>query len=264
MKISGIDISHPDKIIFPGQNITKADMIKYYDKIADRMLPHLKHRPLTLRRFPDGIVEDGFFQKHAQKYYPDFIERIMVETEKGKAEEIMCNNKKSLIYLADQGAVGFHIWPARQNDLHRPDKVVFDLDPAGTAGFGKVKEAASAVVDMLEEEGIDARPMTTGKSGMHIFYKIRVSKGFDEIRSAARETAQKLVEALPELFTLEMRINKRRDKIFLDCLRNAYGQTSICPFSLRPNEKRGSGHSDRMGRTRQARIGRPLQLRKYL
>ena len=239
MKISGIEISHPEKIIFPVQKITKADMAGYYDKMADRMLPYLKERPLTLRRFPNGIAQSGFFQKHAQDHYPDFIQRITVKTEDGKAEEIMCNNKKSLIYLVNQGTVSFHIWLARKNDLHRPDKVVIDLDPSGNADFKKVKKAARAVQEILAKKGTGPNLMTTGKRGIHIVYGSNASQEFDKVRTAVREIGEQLVEKYPDLFTLETRKDKRGNGIFFDYLRNAYGQTSICPFSLRPNESAG-------------------------
>ncbi|MDT7827573.1 non-homologous end-joining DNA ligase [Pricia sp. S334] len=239
MKISGIEISHPDKPLFPDKGITKADMVTYYHKISDRMLPFLKNRPLTLQRFPDGIDGEGFFQKHAQDYYPDFIERITIETEKGTSEQIICNSQKSLIYLANQGAISFHVWLSRKNDLHRPDKVVFDLDPSDATDFSKVKKAARIVGDELREEGIEARLMTTGKSGLHVFYGIKKADNFDEVRKATHKMAEKLVDRHPELLTLEMRKSKRGKKVFLDYLRNAYGQTAICPFSLRPTPKAG-------------------------
>lgn len=129
MKIEEIEISNPDKFIFPDNKITKLDMVKYYEKIADKMLPFLKDRPLTLQRFPDGIDEGGFFQKNASDYFPDFIETISIETEDGSNQQVIYNNKKTLIYLANQGTVTFHVWLAKKDDLYKPDKVVFDLDP---------------------------------------------------------------------------------------------------------------------------------------
>lgn len=151
----------------------------------------------------------------------------------------MCNNKKTLIYLANQGAVSFHTWLGRQNDLHRPDGVVIDLDPSGNADFIKVKKAARAVEGLLRKKGTDSKPMVTGKSGMHVSYAIGPSKDFDQVLTVVRETGERLVESHPHLFTLEMRKNKRGDKIFFDYLRNAYGQTSICLFSLRSNKSAG-------------------------
>lgn len=239
MKILGIEITHPDKIMFPDLKFTKGDMVQYYGKIAPHMLPYLLERPLTLQRFPGGITKGGFYQKHAQDYYPDFIDRITVETEDGKAEEIMCNNEETLVYLANQGTVSFHPWLSRQNDLHRPDKVVFDLDPSDGVPFAKIKKAAKLVGELLRTKGIDPNLMTTGKSGIHVYYGIKPTLDFDKVREDTRDLAEQLVSGHPELFTLEIRKNKRGDKIFLDYLRNAYAQTSVCPFSLRPTQQAG-------------------------
>ncbi len=239
MKIPGIEITHPDRIMFPDLKLTKWDMVQYYQKIATRMLPYLIERPLTLQRFPAGITKGGFYQKHAQDYYPDFIDRITVETEEGHAEEIMCNNKKSLVYLANQSTVSFHPWLSRQNDLHRPDKVVFDLDPSPGVHFEKVKQAAKIVGDFLRDKGMAPKPMTTGKSGIHVCYDLKPTNDFDQVRQGARDIAEQLVSGHPALFTMEMRKNKRGGKIFLDYLRNSYAQTAICPYSLRPNQQAG-------------------------
>jgi bifunctional non-homologous end joining protein LigD len=117
--------------------------------------------------------------------------------------------------------------------------VVFDLDPAGSADFTKVRKSAREVRDFLRRRGADPKVMTTGKSGLHVYYKIRASQDFDQIRSEVRESAEQIVQRFPDLFTLEMRKKKRGDKIFLDYLRNSYAQTSVCPFSLRPNKCAG-------------------------
>lgn len=238
MKISGIEISHPDKILFPEGKITKSDVARYYDKMAGHILPVLRNRPLTLERFPEGVQRQGFFQKHAQDYFPDFVERVTVKTKEGTVEEVMVNNRESLLYLVNQSAVTFHIWLSSKDHLEKPDKVIFDLDPS-EEDFGKLKRGARLLKDALEKKEIQPQLMTSGKRGLHVFYPIIPDKGFDEVRREAKGLAEKLVEAHPNLFTLEVRKNKRGDKIFLDTLRNAYGQTGVCPYSLRPNASAG-------------------------
>ena len=238
MKIEGITISNPGKMLFPEKGITKGDLVAYYDKIAQYMLPYLKNRPITLQRFPDGIHKPGFFQKHAQDYFPDYIERIDVKTKDGRAEEILINNKKSLIYLANQSAITFHTWLSSKGSLEFPDKVIFDLDPSDR-DFGKLKKGARLLKKALEDRGIHPSLITSGKKGLHIFYTIRPEKEFDLVRKEALELAESLVKASPGLFTLEIRKKKRGDRIFLDTLRNGYGQTGVCPFSLRPIESAG-------------------------
>lgn len=238
MKIEEIDISNPDKLIFPKQNLTKLDMITYYDKIADRMLPFLKDRPLTLQRFPDGIDKDGFYQKNAADYFPDFIERVSIETEDGINTQVICNTKKTLIYLANQGTITFHIWLAQKDKLNTPDKVVFDLDPPKDA-FKKLKKATQKIGEFLSGEGKDPQLMTTGKSGFHIWYYERRDKGFNKRREDVKDLAKTLGEHYPDLLTTAVRKDKRENNIFVDYLRNAYGQTSVCPYSLRPLDSAG-------------------------
>lgn len=238
MKIAGVEISNPDKIIYPKLKITKLTMVQYYYDIAEKMLPYLNDRPLTLQRFPDGISEKGFYQKNASDYFPDFIKTIKIPTEKGENKQIYCNTRKSLVYLANQGTISFHTWLAKRDQLNKPDKIVFDLDPSDNK-FTKVKEAAKIICQFLKEKDIDLNIMTTGQHGLHLWYKIRRTKDFDSIRKEIKKIADELAEAHPELLTTEIRKNKRGNRIFMDYLRNSYAQTAICPYSLRPNEQAG-------------------------
>ena len=131
MQIAGVEISNHDKVLFPKKKITKGTLVEYYERIAPLMLPYLKDRPLTLQRFPNGVTESGFYQKNASDYFPDFIQTVEVETEEGTNTQIICNDTKSLVYLANQGTIAFHIWLSRKDRMRQPDKVVFDLDPSG-------------------------------------------------------------------------------------------------------------------------------------
>jgi len=239
MEIAGVKISHADKIIFPEQEITKGEMVEYYEKISKHMLPHLKNRPLTLHRFPDGINEDSFHQKNVFDYFPDFVHRVEVPTESGEKTQFYCDSLESLIYFANQGTISFHTWLARKDRLNEPDKVVFDLDPPENADFGKVKDAAKSIEKFLRKKGKKPQLMTTGKSGLHIWYPVQRVKTFDERRDDIKVMAQELEKQYPNLLTTEVRIENRKEKIFLDYLRNAYGQTSVCPFSLRANTSAG-------------------------
>ena len=236
MKIAGVEISSPDKIIFPKYKITKLQMIRYYDEVADDMLPYMHNRPLTLHRFPDGVDEQGFYQKNAADYFPDFIKTVKVKTEEGSNIQIICNTKKSLVYLANQGTVAFHIWLSKKDKLYKPDKVVFDLDPSNNS-FEEVKEAAKLLGAYFRKKGKDPQVMVTGQSGIHVWYKIRRSQTFDQLREKVKQDATALENQYPKLFTTAVRKNKREGKIFLDYLRNSYAQTAVCPYSLRANEK---------------------------
>lgn len=232
MKIEGIEITHPQKVYFPDKGITKGKVVEYYYRIAPEMLPFLRNRPLTLQRFPDGIGKGGFYQKHAQDYFPDYITRIRVPTEKGTAEEIMVNDVRSLVYLANQGGITFHIWLSQKDRLDQPDKVVYDLDPSDS-DFSKVKKGARLLKDLLEKQGREPQLMTTGKRGLHVWYTLKPKRDYDTLRAEIRKTAEALVDRDPQLFTLEVRKEKRGNKVFIDTLRNSYAQTSVCPYSLR-------------------------------
>ncbi len=238
MKIEEVEISNPDKLIFPEEGITKLKLVEYYEKIADKILPYLEDRPLTLQRFPDGIDSDGFYQKKAADYFPDYIERISIDTEDGSITQVICNNKQSLIYLANQATITFHIWLSKKDELQKPDKVVFDLDPPKNS-FDQVKEAAEKIGDFLAKEGKEPKLMTTGKSGFHVWYPQRRDHDFDERRKEAKELAEKMVEKHPDLLTIATRKDNREGKIFVDYLRNSYAQTSVCPYSLRPTKTCG-------------------------
>ena len=238
MKITNVEISHPEKILFPQKKISKGQMAEYYESIAEKMLPYLKDRPLSLVRYPSGIKKQGFFQKNAADYFPHYIKRVEIETEDGINTQVICNNKKSLVYLANQNTVEFHIWLSKKDKLRKPDKVVFDLDPPKNS-FDRVKEGAGILKEYLSQKNFDPHLMTTGKNGLHVYYSIRRGKDFDDVKEEVREYAEELVQLHPELFTTKIRKNQREDKIFLDYLRNEYAQTSVCPYSLRANETAG-------------------------
>lgn len=238
MKVAEIDISRPDKILFPEMGITKIEMINYYEKIADKMLPYLKDRPLTLHRFPDGIKASGFYQKSISDYFPNFIKTVQIKTEDGENTQILCNSKKSLIYLANQGTISFHTWLSKKDKLLKPDKVVFDLDPSENS-FELVKEAAQITGDFLRKQHKQPQVMTSGKHGFHVWYSQIRTKTFEEQKPMLKAMAETLEAQHPEIFTTEIRKNKRQNKIFIDYLRNSYAQTSVCPYSLRANSFAG-------------------------
>lgn len=238
MKIDQISISHPDKIIFPKKKITKGDIARYYEQVANKILPFLKNRPLTLQRFPSGIEEKGFYQKNVSDYFPKFIKRVEIETEEGINTQFVCNNKKALLYLVNQNTLTFHIWPSRIDKIRQPDKVIFDLDPPQES-FQKVKQAVRAVHSFLIEKNINPQLMSTGQNGFHLFYSIRRGKNFDKVKEQVHEMAENMVKRHPNLLTTKLRKDQREGKVFVDYLRNEYGQTSVCPYSLRANEAAG-------------------------
>ncbi len=233
------EVTRPDKLMFSSDGLTKEDVAEYYRKIADRILPYLKDRPLVMHRYPDGISGKDFYQKQIPDYFPDSIPRVSVELrEEGQQEMVVCDSENSLVYLVNQGVLTPHVWLSSRDNLERPDFLIFDLDPpkdaeAGSNVFNLVKQAARLCKEMCDSMGIPAYLMTSGASGMHVRIPLDGNADFTDARDFARGIARLLVRENPELCTIESRISKRRGRIFIDYLRNAYGQTSVAPYALR-------------------------------
>lgn len=230
-----IELSNTDKVLFPDSGITKGDLIDYYSAIAEVMLPHLRDRPLTLQRFPDGNDAEGFFQQKVSDYFPDWIDtrKTPRADSQGEAvEHVLCNNQATLVYLANQAVITLHAWLSRAPRLKKPDRLIFDLDPADE-DFSAVRQAAQNVVALMQELGISPHVMTTGSRGLHVMAPLQGDADFDEVRELAISMATTLAEEHPDELTTEQRKNKRRGRIYLDVMRNAYGQTAVAPYAVR-------------------------------
>lgn len=229
-----VELSNEDKVFFPDEGITKGDVIRYYQRVGKTMLKHLGGRPLTLQRFPDGIEEEGFYQKEVPDHFPDWIDRVGVDLEESDVQtQVVANRKATLVYLADQGVITPHVWLSRTGELRRPDRLVFDLDPA-TDDFTPVRRAARMLQRLLDKLGLVPFVMTTGSTGAHVWTPIQRGPGFDDVRSFAGGVAECLTDAFPDDFTTETRKEKREGRLFVDVGRNAYGQTAVAPYALRP------------------------------
>jgi bifunctional non-homologous end joining protein LigD len=229
-----VTLSRPDKLIFPEDRITKSGLLDHYLAVADLLLPHLRERPLSLQRFPDGIDESGFYQKKAADHFPDWIAsaEVAVKGTGGRQRQTVCNDQATLAFLVDQAVITPHPWLARTGHLDHPDVMIFDLDPPG-ADFGIVRDAARALADCLREIGLLPYVMTTGSRGLHVVVPLDRSVDFDGVRDFASRAADALAERHPDTLTAEQRKSKRKGRLYLDVMRNAYGQTSVMPYSLR-------------------------------
>lgn len=227
------EVSNPDKLLFPADGITKLDLIEYYRRIAAVMLPHVRGRVVAMHRFPDGIAKEGFYQKDVPDYFPEWINTVEVTKEGGRLRQLTIENAETLAYLANQGCVAIHVWPSRADDLRHPDRLVFDLDPS-TGDFDLVRRAAHATRAALDEVGLPAYLMTSGSRGLHVVSPLDRKADFDEARDFAAALARRVVATDPASFTVEHRKNKRGKRVFIDYLRNAYGQHAIAPYSARP------------------------------
>lgn len=229
-----VEISKPDKTMFPDSGVTKRDLVEYYQKIAENLLPHMREHPLNMQRFPDGIQGVSFYEKEIPDYFPDWIDRVEVDV-KGKGEtqvQVVCNDAATLVYLANQACITSHIWLSRVNKLDYPDKMIFDLDPSGD-DFEQVRFAARVLRDILDEVELKSFLMTTGSRGLHVVIPLDRTVDFDTSRDFARDLVNVLADREPERLTTEVRKDQRQGRLFLDYLRNSYGQTSIPPYSLR-------------------------------
>ncbi|MEW2544274.1 non-homologous end-joining DNA ligase [Streptomyces sp. NPDC047002] len=230
-----IGVHRPDKVLFPDREppLTKADLVGHYRDLAPYMLPGLKGRPLMLERHPDGVGGPRFMQKNTPESYPEWIRRAELPKKGGTVTHAVCDDTATLLYLADQACVTFHRWQSRADRPDRPDRLVFDLDPADGGGFEQVRAAARRLGELLEEIRLPAALMTTGSRGLHVLVPLDRAAGFDEVRAFAGEAADLLTLRDPEHLTTEMRTEARGGRLYLDLQRNAYAQTSVAPYSVR-------------------------------
>jgi bifunctional non-homologous end joining protein LigD len=238
MKIGGhkIDISHKDKIFFPKAKITKGDVVDYFRRVAKVMLPHTRGRPLAMRRHPDGIEGEGFFQKEVPDYFPRWIKRVSAPRKGGgKVDNVVCDNAATLVYLANQACFTPHVWLSRRDKLDCPDQLIFDLDPPGKK-FALVRFAAKALHDLFDELGLRAFVKTTGSRGLHVIVPLDRKQDFDTARQFAQDVARVLAQRHPKRLTVEARKNKRRGRLYLDTGRNSYAQHAVAAYAVRAIE----------------------------
>jgi bifunctional non-homologous end joining protein LigD len=243
-----VEIHRPDKVLFPGggdggggrdgggnaggAEYTKSDLVDYLRSVAPFMLPHLRGRPLMLERYPDGIDGGRFMQKNTPDHYPEWIGRVEAPKEGGTVLHTLCEDTATLLYLADQACLTLHRWLSRAGALDRPDRMVFDLDPAGD-DFPAVRRAAYRLREVLDELGLPSAPMTTGSRGLHVVVPLNGRHGFDEVRAFAGDVAGLLARDHPGDLTTAARKKDRGDRLYLDIGRNAYAQTAVAPYTVR-------------------------------
>ena len=229
-----VEITNQDKILFPEDKITKGDLVKYYQKISPIMLPLIYDRPITMHRFPNGIDSDGFYQKDLTGNIPKWVKTKKISKKsEGSTSYAVCDNPATLIYLANLGVIEPHIWLSKIDKLHYPDRLIFDFD-SEKPQFKKVCKAAKIIKEVLDKLELESFVMTTGSKGLHVVVPLNTRKNnFDFVKNFARNLSQKLLENNPELFTLEIRKEKRGEKIFIDFLRNAFAQTGVAPYGVR-------------------------------
>jgi bifunctional non-homologous end joining protein LigD len=233
----GFALTNLDKVLYPEQNITKAQLVAYLAVVADWMLPHIDDRPLTLVRCPEGRTKPCFFQKKIYPGAPKAIQTVEIREEGGETVDYMkVRDMPGLIGLAQLGTLEVHIWGCRADKLERPDFMVFDLDPDVGLAWDKVALAAFDVRKRLRAVGLDSWVKTTGGKGLHVCVPLERRLDWDDFKAWSKAFADKLAHDEPTLYTSNMAKSARRGKIFVDYLRNGRNATFICAYSPRARE----------------------------
>ena len=230
-----VKLSHPDKVLFPGEGITKADLAAYYEAVAPAMLPHVRGRPLNLWRWNAGIERQRVVQQEIPKGAPEWVARVEVPRRRGGAvTHAVADDADTLRWLAQVNCITPHVWTSRVDRLDRPDRMIFDFDPPDEgADFIHIREGALAMGDLLRELGREPYAMTSGSRGIHVVAPLRRTGVHDEVRERAREIAEELAGRHPDRLTTEWRKNKREGRILIDTARNTYAQTTVAPYAVR-------------------------------
>jgi bifunctional non-homologous end joining protein LigD len=237
--IEGVVVSNPDRVYFgagddaSGPTLTKADLVDYYLAVRPWLEPHIVGRPVMLLRCPEGTQGPCFFQRHPSAATARNIGHATLEGSRGATDVLVFDSYRSVVAAAAIGALELHIWGVRVDRPRRPDRMVFDLDPGEAVGFGTVKEAAIELAEALEEAGLTSFVMTTGGAGLHLVVPLEPAHEFAEVRDHARAWARHFTRERPDRYTDHASKAVRRDRIYIDVLRNGHGSTAICPWSTR-------------------------------
>jgi bifunctional non-homologous end joining protein LigD len=225
-------ITHPDKVLFPEDGITKGELAGYYDAVATVMLPHLRGRPVTMERYPSGIGRPGFWQKDVSRGFPEWLERVEVPKKDGAVHHPLATDARSLVWMANQNAVTLHVWPSRVPALFHPDLCLFDLDPAGDDP-GAARAATLAVRALLEELGLRSWVKTTGSKGFHVAVPLDGAADFDAVAAFAHRAGALLVKRDPPRLTQEFLKADRGGRVLVDTGRNGWSATFAAAYTVR-------------------------------
>jgi bifunctional non-homologous end joining protein LigD len=232
-EIGGVRVTHPDKVLFAAQDVTKRELIEHYRSVAKWMLPHIVERPISLVRCPSGSGGSCFYQKHASDGFPDAFKSIRIREKSGADKYLYIEDERGLIAAVQVGVLELHLWGCHVDDVEKPDRLIFDFDPDVGLDFSHVKEAAKEMRKRLADLGLESFAMVTGGKGVHVIAPLRRGHSWDEHRDFAEALARVMAEEEPDRFVANMSKAKRKGKIFIDYLRNTRGATAICPFSTR-------------------------------
>jgi bifunctional non-homologous end joining protein LigD len=232
-----IELSNQDKVLFGKSGITKGDLIDYYAKIGPIMIPYCNSRPISMHRFPNGIHDEGFYQKDADNYFPDWITTIAIARQsEGFVKYVVIDKSATLVYLANQGCITPHLWLSRVDNVDKPDRMIFDLDPTEKLCFADVQWVAKKLKHVLDDLGLPSFFMLTGSRGAHVVIPLKRLHTFEETRAFAHDVASLLAQKYPEKITVNVHKKERGKCVFIDWLRNGFGATGVAPYAVRALE----------------------------
>jgi bifunctional non-homologous end joining protein LigD len=233
-KLTKVEFTNLDKILFPKLQVTKAQVIEYYIKTAPKMLDILSNRPLVLTRFPNGVDKEGFYEKDAPQGTPSWVRTVKIysETAKRDVNYILCNDLDTLIWLANLAAIEIHMPFSKAGLREKPDFVFFDIDPEPPVLFEEAATVALLLKEKLDKLGLESYVKTSGKKGLHVLIPIQRGYTFRETRAFVHNIGQQLAKE-HEIVVSEFSETKKPGKVFVDYLQNSHGRTMACPYSLR-------------------------------
>jgi len=227
-------ITHPEKVLFPDEGITKGEMASYYEAIAPLMIPHIIGRPVTMERYPSGIGAKGFMHKNVSKGFPEWLERVEAPKKDGTVHYPVVRDTRSLLWIANQNCITPHVWTSRAPNLYHPDVCVFDLDPSKDDDPEVLRSTALGVRQLLAEIELTSWVKTSGSKGFHIVVPLDAKARFGEVSRFAHAVARVLIARHPDTLTQEFAKKDRGDRILLDVGRNGYSATFAAPYAVRP------------------------------
>jgi bifunctional non-homologous end joining protein LigD len=233
----GVELSRLEKMYWPDDGLTKGDLIRYVEAVAPQFVHHLRNRPLTVIRFPDGIAGGSFYQKQTPDYAPPWVRTITLPADsgRGKRKEVryaLCNDRRTLVWLANQGSIEFHPWISRVDRLWRPEYLIMDVDPP-PGRFDLAVRTALVTREVLARHGLESCAKTSGAKGVHVYVPLQRRHGFDEASRAAVALAAEAAAVEPDLITVEFLKKERGDRVFLDATRIGPGKHTVCAYSPR-------------------------------
>jgi bifunctional non-homologous end joining protein LigD len=228
-----IVITHPEKVLFPDDGITKGELATYYEAIAPVMMPHIRMRPVTMERYPTGIGRKGFWQKDVSKGFPDWLERIAVPKKDGTVHHPLITDLRSLLWVTNQNTITQHVWTSRAPNLYFPDVCVFDLDPSREDEPAVLRTTALALRDLLDDLGLPSWVKTSGSKGFHILVPLDGKIRMDDVARFAHDVGTLLVTRDPEHLTQEFSKADRGGRILVDTGRNGYSATFAAAYTVR-------------------------------